>query len=618
MTQHNRLAGEVSPYLRLHSSQSVDWHPWGADALARARAEDRPILLVIGRLACPGCELMARESFEDPATAAVMNRLFVNVLVDRDERPDLDTLYQAAQPLFTRRPGGWPLTLFLAPWDGQPFFGGTYFPREAHAGMPAFVTLLERIAAFFHDRTEEIRAQRPMLHQALERLVPPAADARAPLDASPLAAARAALARAFDSRHGGFGGAPKFPQAPSLERCLRHWYATADTEAPDLQALYVATLSLTRMAEGALRDRGDGGFFGHCVDAAWQLPHAEKSLGDQGALLALYAQAALATGEPLFADVASGVAAFLARHLRAPGGAFCAGVYATGTEPDGSGGLWRRDQRIFGAGNALAIKGLALAARALDRPDLALDAGAAVDALRRDLWREGRLLAGAGDGRTLGPACLDAHAFLADALLELLQARWRGEDLALACALVDALLARFADERGGFYFTAADHERLFHRPLAFADDSRPNGNAVAATVLARLGVLLSHVGYLDAAEATLARAAPLLSRAPDAHMSFGNALEDFLVSTRIVIVRGPAAEAARWARELQRVYAPTRMIFAIPDDAAGLPDALAARRPGPATVAYVCAGMTASPPLDTLEAVADRLKSLQALARAAP
>jgi hypothetical protein len=251
------------------------------------------------------------------------------------------------------------------------------------------------------------------------------------------------------------------------------------------------------------------------------------------------------------------------------------------------------------------IKGLAIASRVLRRPDLADAAGAAVDFIRHRLWRDGRLLATYKDGRAHLPAYLDDYAYLADALLELLQTRWRSSDLEFAHQLIEVMLAQFEDPAGGgFFFTAADHEKLIHRSKTYDDDSIPAGNGVAASVLCRLGYLLGELPLLDAAERTLKTGWPMLQPYPQAHMSLVNALEDFLASAQILIIRGDTPEIRRWAAELGALYSPTRMIFAIPRDAADLPPALAAKQAAAGTVAYVCTGMTCSAPLTNLGQIA--------------
>ena len=678
----NHLADETSPYLLQHADNPVEWYPWGEAALSRAKQENKPILLSIGYSACHWCHVMAHESFEDKGTAALMNELFVNIKVDREERPDLDKIYQVAQQMLTHGSGGWPLTMFLTPQE-QPFFGGTYFPKEPRYGMPAFPDLLRRVAQYYREQGEEIAVQSQELQAALASMVP-TPDLGAVLETQALASARATLERTFDGTFGGFSGAPKFPHSTSIERCLRQWYATsADTE-PDLKALYMASLTLTRMAEGGLYDQLGGGFARYSVDGTWMIPHFEKMLYDNGQLLCEYARAHLATGEALFAKVAHETADWVLRDMRSAAGSFYSSLDADSEGHEGKFYAWQRsevqslltpreygafsarfgldrtanfegawhlhtyaslddiagaledsvqavadliessrskllkarnlrvwparDEKILCSWNALMIKGLAIASRVLRRPDLTEAAGTAVDFVRHHLWRDGRLLATYKDGRAHLPAYLDDYAFLADALLELLQTRWRSSDLDFACQLADVLLDQFEDkDKGGFFFTASDHEELIHRSKSFADESVPSGNGVAASMLTRLGYLLGETRYLDSAQRTLRSAWAGIQEYPQAHMSLLNALEDFLSSMQILIVRGTGQSAPHWADALSALYAPTRMIYAIPDDAQ-LPGALAAKRPGETTVAYLCTGMTCSAPLMNLEDVTRTLK----------
>jgi uncharacterized protein YyaL (SSP411 family) len=672
----NRLAGETSPYLLQHAGNPVDWYPWGPEALSRAAEEDRPILLSIGYSACHWCHVMAHESFEDPATAAVMNGLFVNVKLDREERPDLDKVYQIAHQVITQRGGGWPLTMFLAPDDLTPFFAGTYFPREPRYGMPGFVAVLERVADYYRDHRDDIRRQNGSLREVFSDLVPPGAGDET-LSRAPIDAARDQLESTFDDKFGGFGGAPKFPHPASIERLLRDWQATARQAEPDLKALYMATLTLKRMSEGGLYDQLGGGFCRYSVDPYWMIPHFEKMLYDNGPLLALAAQAAIATGDGFFRRIAVETAEWTIRELRAPEGGFYStldadseghegrfyvwdrrevealltqGEYAAfarrfGLDRDANfEGAWHlhcfasiesvaeeqgltpaaaaevidsarakllavrnrrvwpaRDDKVLTAWNGLMIRGLATAARALERPDFAAAATAAVDFLRSRCLQDGRLYATWKDGRARFPAYLDDHAFLLDGVLELLQARWRAEDLDLAQWLADALLERFEDrERGGFWFTAEGQDPPLCRPKGFADEATPSGNGVAAFSLARLGWILGETRYLEAAERTLRGGWASINRAPQAHTMMLTALEEFLEPPQVVILRGTGAELQAWSASLAMIYAPRRIVLTIPAGAAGLPEALAGKRPRDSTVAYVCEGPQCSEPIEEL------------------
>jgi uncharacterized protein YyaL (SSP411 family) len=672
----NRLAAETSPYLLQHAGNPVDWYPWGTEALSRAVAEDRPILLSIGYSACHWCHVMAHESFEDPTTAEVMNSLFVNIKLDREERPDLDKVYQIAHQVLTQRGGGWPLTMFLTPDDLTPFFAGTYFPREPRYGMPGFADVLQRVAAYYRDHRDDIRRQNGSLREVFADLVPPAGGDE-PLSRAPIDAARSELESSFDDKFGGFGGAPKFPHPASIERLLRDWQATSSETEPDLKALYMASLTLKRMSEGGLYDQLGGGFCRYSVDPYWMIPHFEKMLYDNGPLLALTAQAAIATGDGFFRRIAVETAEWSIREMRAPEGGFhsaldadseghegrfyvwdreevrallTAGEYAAFARRYGLDreanfeGSWHlhcfvsveaiagelgltpaavaevidaarakllavrnrriwpaRDDKILTAWNGLMIRGLAVASRALDRPDFAAAASGAVDFLRSRCMQDGRLYAAWKDGRARFPAYLDDHAFLLDGILELLQTRWRSADLDFARLLADALLERFQDrERGGFWFTAEGQDPPLYRPKGFADEATPSGNGVAAFALARLGWLLGETRYLEAAERSLRGGWASIRRSPQAHTMMLTALEEHLSPPQVVILRGAAADLPAWSSSLSMLYAPRRLVFAIPAEEPALPEALAGKRPRASIVAYICEGPQCSEPIEEL------------------
>jgi len=678
----NRLARETSPYLQQHAANPVDWYPWGQEALDLARDSGKPILLSIGYSACHWCHVMAHESFEDAGTAALMNRLFVNIKVDREERPDLDKIYQFAHQVLTQRGGGWPLTMFLTHDDQKPFFGGTYFPDKARYGMPAFATILERVAEYYHAQREELRSQNDSLMAVFGDLNPQPADTGIALTAAPLQAAREQLAASFDKRFGGFGNAPKFPHPGSIDRLMHHWHASAVSDAPDLHALFMATLTLTRMAEGGLYDQLGGGFARYSVDQYWMIPHFEKMLYDNGALLASYSEAALATGDALFRRIAGETGDWLLREMQedspdGKGAGFWSAYDADSEGHEGKFYAWSReevqsaltaeewsvfsrrfgfdeapnfegawhlhiyqpleqiakeqelevaeverridaardkllairsrrvwpglDDKILTSWNALAIRGLAIAARALERADFAAAAGRALDFLRAQAWRDGRLLATSKDGVSHLNAYLDDYAYLANALIEMLQVRWREDDVRWLREVLDAMLQHFEDrELGGFYFTSDDHETLIHRSKSFSDDAIPAGNGIAAGVLVRAGYLLGETRWLEAAERTLRAAWLAMNRYPHGHMSLLEALDEYLNPPEIVIVREHSAERGSWQRELGRLYAPRRLVFTIPADAQGLDPALTDKKAGPSTRAYVCRGSSCSPPVESL------------------
>ena len=285
----NHLAGQTSPYLLQHADNPVEWYPWCDNALERAQQEDKPILLSIGYSACHWCHVMAHESFEDDATAKLMNELFINIKIDREERPDIDKIYQTAQYLLTQRTGGWPLTMFLTPHDQIPFFGGTYFPDEARHGMPAFKDLLRHISDAYQKQRAQIMMQNQSIQDALQKIHEPDY-ARADLPPDLFKACNQQLEQAFDAQDGGFGAAPKFPHCTHIDRLLRYYAQSKSAQQESPRSLHAALYTLEKMAVGGLYDHLGGGFCRYSVDSRWMIPHFEKMLYDNGLLLALYAQ----------------------------------------------------------------------------------------------------------------------------------------------------------------------------------------------------------------------------------------------------------------------------------------------------------------------------------------
>jgi len=556
----NRLARETSPYLQQHADNPVDWYPWGEEALAESKRTGKPILLSVGYSACHWCHVMAHESFEDPEIARVMNDNFVNIKVDREERPDIDQIYQVAQAMLTQRNGGWPLTMFLTP-EQMPFFGGTYFPNRPKYGMPGFGDLLMRVRTFYDENPDDIRAQGEQLVEALARTSPRAGDTPE-FDALPLDQAAMYLASAFDSVEGGFSGAPKFPHPDTIELLMRRFAALGERAS-----LERALLTLRKMAEGGIYDQLGGGFARYSVDERWAIPHFEKMLYDNGWLLRLYADAWAITRDPLFKRVCEETAAWVMREMQSPEGGYyssldadseghegkyyvwtpaeasalltsaeyklVSAVYGLDNAPNFENTHWHlvvafsleavakdqgldagtarhmldharaklfaarekrvrpgRDEKVLASWNALMIGGMAHAARVFGRPEWLASARKALDFVRREMWRDGKLLATAKDGRAHLDAYLDDHAYLLAALLEVMQAQFDPRDLEWATKLGRVLLDEFHDPvQGGFFFTSHDHETLIHRPKPGPDNATPSGNAVAALALNRLSFL---------------------------------------------------------------------------------------------------------------------------------
>jgi uncharacterized protein YyaL (SSP411 family) len=671
----NRLIDETSPYLQQHAHNPVDWYPWGEEALEQARKTDKPILLSIGYSACHWCHVMERESFEDPETARVMNEHFVCIKVDREERPDLDRIYQTAHQMLQQRAGGWPLNMFLTPMEHMPFFGGTYFPPEPRFGLPAFRDLLQRVAEFYKEHRSELDEQNASLADVFRRLEQ--SNATEELTGEVIAEAVSQLTAQYDRVYGGFGKAPKFPHPGAIDRLLRYVERAEDA---DDEILNMAVHSLDSMARGGVHDQIGGGFFRYSVDERWMIPHFEKMLYDNAQLVALYADAWQLTGESVFRKTAEDIGDWVLRDMQAPDGAYYSTLDADSEGEEGRYYVWQkeevegnlgnyewsvcsrhwgfdreanfegkwnpyvhtdsediaaqterpredveeliesgraklfaarsqrvapgRDEKILTSWNGLMIAGMARAGRILGREDFVESASGALAFLRDNLWKDGRLFATSKDGNTRLNGYLDDYAFLAWGVLELLQARWRDDELEFARALVDAMLEHFEDKTsGGFFFTSDDHETLVFRPKPVHDEAIPSGNGIAALVLLRLGHLLGETSYLDAAERTLHALLGEAGQHPASCNTLLTALEESLHPGEIVVIRGPEEEAWVWAQSAMSSYAPRRMVVALPPESASLPD-----RPARGQLtAYVCTGRSCSPPIESGEELDRRL-----------
>jgi hypothetical protein len=617
----NRLATESSLYLRQHSANPVDWFPWGEEALAAARTQGKPIFLSIGYSACHWCHVMEHESFEDDATAAVLNAHFISIKVDREERPDLDQIYMTALQLLTREGGGWPLSVFLTP-EGTPFHAGTYFPPQDAYGRPSFRRVLLAVA-------EAWRNQREQLHEVGQQVVEALNDhqsraaSKADLSERHLRHAVSTLKANHDPVHGGFGAAPKFPHPMDLRLLFK-----LAIRFNDDQARSIATHTLTMMARGGIYDHVGGGFARYSVDRQWLVPHFEKMLYDNALLVPCYLDAWQITGDVFFKQVAIETLDWLLKEMTSPAGAFYSTLDADSEGEEGKFYVWSeaemdrvlgedsafakalwhvtpegnfeghnilhrtasndddaqqtlarikatlyahrakriwpgRDEKILTAWNALAIAAFALAGRVLDSATYRDAAVRCARFTQSKLRRgDGRLWRTCGDSSPARlMAYLEDYAYLADALIELYQTDHNPEWIAWATELGDIILKEFAKDSGEFYTTAADHEALIVRSTDWHDGATPSGNAMAATAFAKLAVITGEVRFQAAADATLHAFSGLIESSPTAAAQMLTALDFRLGPTQEIVTFGDASkpDTQAWFRRLNQQFHPRRL-----------------------------------------------------------
>jgi uncharacterized protein YyaL (SSP411 family) len=669
-THENRLAGETSPYLLQHRQNPVDWWPWGPQALSEAQRTGKPILLSVGYAACHWCHVMAHESFEDESTAAVMNELFINIKVDREERPDIDQIYMAALHHLGEH-GGWPLTMFLTP-QGEPVWGGTYFPPSARYGRPAFVDVLREVARLFREEPEKIGQNRDALMERLAERARPAG--RLVVGATELDQLARQIGGAFDHVHGGLRGAPKFPNAALYELCWR-----AGMRSGDERFFKLIGHTLERICEGGIYDHLGGGFARYSVDERWLVPHFEKMLYDNAQLLELLVLAHHRTGNPLFRQRAAETVGWLKREMTTGEGAFCASLDADSEGEEGKFYVWSRaevvqalgeddaaffaqhydvtdagnfeghnilnrlnpaprskddearlamlrdkllivrakrvrpglDDKVLADWNGLMIAALVQAGAMLDKQNWIETAARAFNFIAREMTEGDRFGHSWRDGRLLYPGLASDFAAMIRAALALYEATGQRACLDRALAWQRALDRHYANpQNGGYYLTADDAEGLVVRPASTADDATPNANALMAQNLVRMAVLAGDVTWRKQADRLIEG---VLAGASDnllSHAALLNAI-DLRLNAVEIVATGP--EHARFAAAALRLPFLNRIVLRAPSA-----DALPASHPAqakiaasPASAAFVCVGETCSLPVTEAEKITEVVRGMR-------
>ena len=625
----NHLAGETSPYLLQHANNPVDWYPWGDEALDHARAEDKPILLSIGYSACHWCHVMAHESFENEHTALLMNENFVNIKVDREERPDLDSIYMRAIQALTGS-GGWPLTAFLTP-EGKPFFGGTYFPPEDRYDMPGLPRVLTAVVDAYRNRRGDIEQTARQLVAVLATEIHKHT-AVEPLVVDILAQAFSNLATSFDTENGGFGTAPKFPQPMALEFLLRYSKRTHDSAALDM-----VELTLEKMAKGGVYDQIGGGFHRYATDSHWLLPHFEKMLYDNAQLSQVYLHAYLATGNMLFRSIAEETLDYVLREMTDPEGGFYSTQDADSEGAEGKYYVWTpqeiaqvvgeetgkivsayfgvtargnfngrnilhvvadtaleplpsvikeakasllksreqrvrpgRDEKVLASWNGLMLASLAEAACILDRRDYLATAVANGSFLLNSMLGDGYLRHTYKDGKAKIDGYLQDYALVIDGLLALHQATFGGEWLRQAISLAELMNEQFWDEAGQtFYDVGQSHQDLFARPRDTFDWALPSGPSAATLDLLKLAKLTGKEHFEQTAVISLRSMQELMRQNPLGFSNWLCALDFYLSTPKEIAIIGQRENpaAVELLHALCNVWLPNKVVAAYdPDD----------------------------------------------------
>ena len=660
----NRLKNEKSEYLLQHADNPVDWYPWSKEAFDTAEKENKPIMLSIGYSACHWCHVMAHESFEDDGTAELMNANFINIKLDKEERPDLDKIYQMSQTIITGKTGGWPLTVFMTPAK-FPFFAGTYFPDTERHGLPGFKDILLRVMDFYKNQRDDISKQNIQIKNIFETLNK-TKETKNIINEDLLDKVKSELISSIDKVHGGFGSAPKFPHVNNLDFLIK------TTEKDDKETLELIELTLTRMTCAGIYDHLKGGFFRYSVDELWMIPHFEKMLYDNGPMIDILCNAYKITQNSLYLDKINQTCQWVIEEMQHEQGGFYSTIDADSEHVEGKFYVWTdeelkdilntdelklfkeifvvygkpnfegkyhlhvtktnqecyinnknsadlicaklleirngrvrpaTDKKILVSWNSLLMLGLINAYKVTGDNNYYDSAKKCFDFIKNNMWVNNKLYACYHDKPCFN-AYLDDYAFLSKACIEFLKIDWNEKDFSFLESLTDTLLDSFQDkENGGFYYTSDTHEELIYRPKSYMDESLPSGNSIATEVLSELYELTGNNKYIKAVDKSISSAADSINRSKFSHCSLYLAAPNIKISKKLIIIRCELEKMDEYKKNIYALNAMNDNIYFIANSENVTIKGIKDKINQGRFTAYVCQNNTCSEPIKDYESL---------------
>lgn len=660
----NRLKNEKSEYLLQHADNPVDWYPWSQEAFDKAEKENKPIMLSIGYSACHWCHVMAHESFEDDGTAELMNANFINIKLDKEERPDLDKIYQMSQTIITGKTGGWPLTVFMTP-EKFPFFAGTYFPDTERHGLPGFKDILLRVMDFYKNQRDDISKQNIQIKNIFETLNK-TKETKNIVNEDLLSKVKSELISSIDRVHGGFGSAPKFPHVNNLDFLIK------TTEKDDKETLELIELTLTRMTCAGIYDHLKGGFFRYSVDELWMIPHFEKMLYDNGPMIDILCNAYKITQNSLYLDKINQTCQWAIEEMQDKQGGFYSTIDADSEHTEGKFYVWTdeelkdilntnelklfkeifvvydkpnfegkyhlhvtktnqecyinnknsadlicakllkirngrvrpaTDKKILVSWNSLLMTGLINAYKITGNNNYYNSAKKCFDFIRNNMWVNNKLYACYHD-KPYFNAYLDDYAFLSKACIEFLKIDWNEKDFSFLENLTDSLINNFQDkENGGFYYTSDTHEELIYRPKSYMDESLPSGNSIATEVLSELYELTGNSKYIEAVDKSISSAADSINRSKFSHCSLYLATPNTKISKKLIIIRCELEKIDEYKKNIYALNIMNDNIYFIANNESVTIKGIKEKINQGRFTAYVCQNNTCSEPIKDYESL---------------